>query len=99
MEYPGTRERRLKQLLREQKKLLKKFLTALLVRPLDKEPVVDNSKQKTPEHPFSNTPEAHYMPLNTKNFGAPAEKIPKDKEMAYRTVVPATEKQLVDDVF
>ena len=32
-------------------------------------------------------------------MGAPAEKIPKDKEMAYRTVAPATEKQLVDDVF
>ena len=39
------------------------------------------------------------MPLNTKNFGAPAEKIPKEKEMAYKMVVPAMEKQLVDDVF
>ena len=66
---------------------------------MDKEPVVDNSKPKTPEHPFYNIPEANYAPPNTKNFGAPAEKIPKDKEAAYRTVAPAMEKQLVDDVF
>ena len=55
-------------------------ITKATVRPVDKEPVVDNSKPKTPEHPFSNIPEAHYVPPNTKNFGAPAEKIPKDKE-------------------
>ena len=60
---------------------------------------MNNSKQKTPDHPFSNIPEEHYAPPNTKNFGAPAEKIPKDKETAYRMVVPAAEKQLVDNVF
>ena len=58
-----------------------------------------NSKQRTPDHPFCNIPEAHYVPPNTKNLGAPAEKIPKDKETTYRMVAPATEKQLVDDVF
>ena len=62
-------------------------ITKATVRPVDKEPVMDKSKQKTPEHPFSNIPEAHYMAPNTKNFGAPAEKIPKDKETAYRTVM------------
>ena len=71
-------------------------ITKATVRPVDKEPVMDNSKKRTPEHPFS---KAHYAPLNTENFGAPAERIPKDKEMAYRMVVPAVEKQLVDDVF
>ena len=60
---------------------------------------MDNSKHKTLNHPFSDIPEAHYAPPNPKNSGAPAEEIPKDKEMAYRTVAPATEKQLVDDVF
>ena len=74
-------------------------ITKATVRPLDKEPIVDNSKRKAPEHPSSNIPEAHYAPPNTKNFGAPAKKIPKEKETAYRTVAPATEKQLVDDVF
>ena len=74
-------------------------ITKATVRPLDKEPIVDNSKRKAPEHPSSNIPEAHYTPPNTKNFGAPAKKIPKEKETAYRTVAPATEKQLVDDVF
>ena len=29
----------------------------------------------------------------------PAEKVSKDKETAYRTVAPASEKQLVDEVF
>ena len=74
-------------------------ITKATVRPVDKEPVVDNSKLKTPEHPFYNIPEAHYTRPNTKNFGAPAEKIPKEKETAYRMVAPAMEKQLVDDVF
>ena len=74
-------------------------ITKATVRPVDKEPVVDNPKKRTPEHPLSNIPEAHYVAPNTKNFGAPAEKIPKDKETAYRMVVPAVEKQLVDDVF
>ena len=74
-------------------------ITKATVRLLDKELVMDNSKQKTPDHPFSNIPEAHYAPLNTKNFGAPAEKITKDKQTAYRMVAPAVEKQLVDDVF
>ena len=32
--------------------------------------LVNNSKKKAPEHPFSNIPEAHYVPPNTKNFGA-----------------------------
>ena len=74
-------------------------ITKATVRLVDKGSVVDNSNQKAPEHPFSNISEAHYMPPNTKNFGAPAEKISKGKETAYRTVVPAMEKQLVDDVF
>ena len=52
---------------------------------------MDNSKPKAPDHPFSNIHEAHYAPPNTKNFGAPAENIPKDKETAYRTVAPAME--------
>ena len=74
-------------------------ITKAAIRPADKEPVVDNSKQNVSEHPFSNIPEAHYVPPNTKNFGAPAEKIPKEKEMAYKTVAPAAEKHLVDNVF
>ena len=74
-------------------------ITRATVRPVDKEPVMDNSKQKAPEHPFSNIPEAHYAPPNTKNFRALAEKIPKEKEAAYKMVVLAVEKQLVDDVF
>ena len=57
-------------------------ITKATVRLVDKEPVMDNSKQKAPENPFSNIPEAHYVPPNTKNFGAPAEKIPKEKETA-----------------
>ena len=81
------------------KEIFKGPITKATVRPVDKEPVMDNSKQKAPEHPFSNIPEAHYMPPNTRNFGAPAEKISKEKETAYRTVAPAVEKQLVDDVF
>ena len=75
------------------------LITKATVRLVDKEPVMDNSKQKAPEHPFFNIPEAHYTPPNTRNFGAPAEKISKEKEMAYRIVAPAAEKQLVDDVF
>ena len=44
-------------------------ITKATVRPVDKEPVMDNSKQKAPDHPFSNIPEAHYAPPNTKNLG------------------------------
>ena len=74
-------------------------ITKATTKPVDKEPVMDNSKQNMPEHPYSNIPEAHYVPPNTKNFGAPVEKIHKEKEAAYKTVVPAAEKQLVDNVF
>ena len=74
-------------------------ITKATMKPVEKELVMDSSKQSVPEHPYKNIPEAHYMPPNTKNFGAPAEKIPKDKEEAYKTVAPAAEKQLVDDVF
>ena len=81
------------------KEISKGPITKATVKPVDKESVMDNSKQKAPDHPFSNIPEAHYTPPNTKDFGAPAEKIPKDKETAYRMVAPAAEKQLVDDVF
>ena len=74
-------------------------ITKATMKLVDKEPVMNNSKQNAPEHPFSNIPEAHYAPPNTKNFGAPAEKIPKEKEAVYKTVAPAMEKQLVDNVF
>ena len=74
-------------------------ITKVTIRPAVKGPVMDNSKQNMPEHPFFNIPEAHYMPPNTKNFGVPAEKILKENETAYKTVVPAAEKQLVDNVF
>ena len=40
-------------------------ITKATVRPVDKEPVVDNSKQKTLEYFFSNIPEAHYAVLYT----------------------------------
>ena len=42
------------------KEIFKGPITKATVRPVDKEPVMDNSKQKTPEHPFSNIPKAHY---------------------------------------
>ena len=74
-------------------------ITKATMKPVEKELVINNSKQSAPEHPYKNIPEAHYAPPNTKNFGAPAEKIPKEKEAAYKTVAPAAEKQLVDDVF
>ena len=80
------------------KEIFNSPITRATVRPVDKEPFMDDSKQNAPEHPFSNIPEAHYTPPNTNNFGAPGEKIPKEKEVAYKTVALAVEKQLVDDV-
>ena len=52
-----------------------------------------------PKDPFANILEAQYAPPNIRNFGAAPDKVPKDCELAYKTVVPFAEHNLLEGVY
>lgn len=52
-----------------------------------------------PTHPFSNIPEAQYIPPTKRNFAAPAEKEKSSKEPAYRTIAPIHSSQFAEEVY
>ena len=52
-----------------------------------------------PKDPFANISEAQYAPPNVRNFGAAPNKVPKDHKLAYKTMVPFAEHNLLEDVY
>ena len=52
-----------------------------------------------PKDPFANIPEAQYAPPNVRNFGAAPDKVPKDREPAYKTVAPFADHDLLEGVY
>ena len=51
-----------------------------------------------PAHPFSNIPEAQYVPPSTHNFAVPVEK-GKDKEPAYHTIALIQNTKIAEEVY
>jgi hypothetical protein len=62
---------------------------------------VDDPVNPPPVHPFTNIPEAQYIPPSIRNFGAPAEKdkAPKEKEPAYRMITLIQNPKIAEDVY
>jgi hypothetical protein len=55
--------------------------------------------RKPPVHPFSNVPEAHYVPPTSRNFTGPPDKEKQSKEPAYRTIAPIHNSKFAEEVY